>query len=721
MPTNTGSSKTPNLVIEITVDRQKFKRQIETAQFAIEKSAVKHGQKLSQIDATADKKRSIQKRTAQDKLNQQLFAIQEKARIKQEIAQKKSQARQLSRTKSWSAKMTSSLTNISRGLGVMAAAWGAMQIRMMIKGTIDFAGEIATASESVGLTVETFSALSSAAISVGKDMGAVTRVAQTLNRVLADAERLPKGIYAKQFEAMGIDTQQDIEKIIADLIEVNDLGQLSLILGDRNAVVLQRIGDRYKNLNGVMTENAVLTGDTAKRLDDIGAAWGRFGFAMKVGTAEAIVGVADLFKSMGDFNEKFGKDSLLLTGPPEVRRELERQRKLAESEKKLAGERKKNIEELTAQQLAAAKAAGFSSIAEQLAAEAAAVERKVEAEKEHAKEVSAAIKIIAERNKLALEAREIRDSETTGGVDNTAGIEKNRQRFIALMLDRRNEREKFDDETDKLAEKATQEFLKAEDARIKQVLEKEKAFRDEQVRLAEEASRTITQIQDQAVQLASSAFNFRSTMMNNEIEHHAVLMDQTQERWALEEEKMRAFGMEETNFNRRRVLANEKTLKQQQAKELDLKSKAFGMDKTARASETIMNTSLAVMRAYTAAAPPLGTILAALVAATGGVQLATVLGQKNPYKRRFGGDVPGTGFQDSTLVLATPGEKVMNREAVRSNNEILELMNQGINPQQGNTITINVDGDIVDADDFVRTKMIPALNEATRDGFALNN
>ena len=111
--------------------------------------------------------------------------------------------------------------------------------------------------------------------------------------------------------------------------------------------------------------------------------------------------------------------------------------------------------------------------------------------------------------------------------------------------------------------------------------------------------------------------------------------------------------------------------------------------KTIRKAEAIMNTAVAVTKVITQ------PILAALVAAKGAVEVATIDAQQ--FAR--GGIVQGVGNRDTVPAMLTPGELILNQS-------------QQDNLAGNMGVTINIGGNIIGEESFVRDTLIPEIERA---------
>ncbi len=106
--------------------------------------------------------------------------------------------------------------------------------------------------------------------------------------------------------------------------------------------------------------------------------------------------------------------------------------------------------------------------------------------------------------------------------------------------------------------------------------------------------------------------------------------------------------------------------------------------------EAMMNTAVAVTEALP------NTILAALTAAAGAAEVATIRAQEF----NAGGIVPGVGNRDTVPALLTPGEVILN-----------QAQQENLVSGMGN-VTVNIGGNIIGEESFVRDTLIPEIERA---------
>lgn len=215
-----------------------------------------------------------------------------------------------------------------------------------------------------------------------------------------------------------------------------------------------------------------------------------------------------------------------------------------------------------------------------------------------------------------------------------------------------------------------------------------------------------------------------------ELELIQMAADAENKRWANQQETMEKAGFANTAFAVKEQKKHEAILKKKlkaeeevEAKILEAKSTGWVMDQIAKGTQTLMNTAQAIMAVW-AAMPLAAPFLIPLVGAMGAVQLATIASQSNPYKEKkaMGGWIQGQGFGDSVGTMLTPGEFVVNRTSARENAQALEDINSGAAREGGKslTIAINIDGNLISSEDWVKEELIPQIQTALDEGHELN-
>jgi len=672
----------PSIVqpIDLIVDKDTATRSMKKTEEQLSRIAqvetAKRQQRIKTISETGTAKLNLSRITSEQRLNAQLEAMQKKHNLRMQLDAERARAKMLQGHQTWSAKMTKSLSNISRGLGAMAAAWGLMQIRSMISGTISWAGEMATAAQSVDTTVEAFSALSSAAQSVGMKGESMTKALQAIQYAMAQAARQPKGIYAEQLKAFGVETSDSMEVIIDKLLKVNDMGQLALLVGARNASVLKRIGDRYTDLNGVMEKNASLSEEAANKLDDLGAAFSRFGTQVKTVSANVLAptmtGFLDLITAT--MRARGTGSAAVMMELAKIAADKGLQRALKEDSEAL----EENAESLEG---ATEKAKAYREEQEKLLAVLEKKPSKPSVEDERPAPKTATEAMIDRTNK-ALEERS------------------------ALLNGIRETTRRLDETTQAESDNAAEQY--------RQLIENEKRYQ-ETLKERREAIMMVAQGMTSLVSEVNKAF---VSFADNKLAAHQERIAQLEQEYQFERDSMQAVGIEGTEQAGKLLKAKQRALEQARKKETAMKSDSWEKQKLANTADVIMNTALGIMKAIGSIPPPLSYYMAAIASAQGAVQLAVVQAQQNPYKRREGGWVPGGGYSDTVPVQATPGEFVVRRDVAQANARGLEALNSGARLSQGNTTIVKIDTVIGEAD-WVQSSLMPRINEAVRAGHVL--
>ncbi len=219
------------------------------------------------------------------------------------------------------------------------------------------------------------------------------------------------------------------------------------------------------------------------------------------------------------------------------------------------------------------------------------------------------------------------------------------------------------------------------------------------------------QYYQQAQQSAQLFFDFQAVAMNNQLTKTQQLIELERQRWQNQSDALKEAGLESSVYYRNQQRAFEAAEKRRLAKQESLQAKAFEQQKAANIAGTLM----AGAQSFVEALP--NFILAALVAALTAGQVGLIASQSNPYRRAFGGLIPGSRpNSDSVPVLATGGEYIVNRQATANNLELLDAINSGKNASPSTNVTVNISGGLVDRN-FVNNELAPILNKAVKDGY----
>lgn len=131
-------------------------------------------------------------------------------------------------------------------------------------------------------------------------------------------------------------------------------------------------------------------------------------------------------------------------------------------------------------------------------------------------------------------------------------------------------------------------------------------------------------------------------------------------------------------------------------------------------AQAIIDTYAGANKALASAPPPFNFIAMAGVIAQGIANVAQIQAQKFEQGGLVGGRRHSQG---GTMIEAERGEFVMSRNAVQSIGvETLNQMNQ--NGSRGRSINVNINGNVIGNESFVRDTLIPEINKTLRQGLA---
>ena len=233
-----------------------------------------------------------------------------------------------------------------------------------------------------------------------------------------------------------------------------------------------------------------------------------------------------------------------------------------------------------------------------------------------------------------------------------------------------------------------------------------------------------SQAVNEAGNLVSTIYDAQTQALYNQMDVLQEVMNLENQRWQEQSENMDDAGLQDTAYYQKIKKQHEKIIKDQTEQETKLKGDAWEAEQQSRLAGVIMNTAQGLAAAWTLTPPNpvLCGILTGIIAANGITQEAVISGQKNPFKRAFGGWIPGQGYGDSVPTLLTPGEFVVNRQAARENASALENINAGKGNGSGKNIyvNLNIDGNIIGNQDFVEQDLIPGIQKAINKGYSIN-
>ena len=132
-------------------------------------------------------------------------------------------------------------------------------------------------------------------------------------------------------------------------------------------------------------------------------------------------------------------------------------------------------------------------------------------------------------------------------------------------------------------------------------------------------------------------------------------------------------------------------------------------------ASALVNTNAGVNKAFEQGGT-LGFVTGAAILATGLANVATIQKQINDMQSfETGGLIGGQRHsQGGTIIEAERGEFVMSRNAVQSIGvETLSAMNRG-----GGALTVNIQGNVIGNEEFVRETLLPEINKTVKQGLA---
>lgn len=195
-----------------------------------------------------------------------------------------------------------------------------------------------------------------------------------------------------------------------------------------------------------------------------------------------------------------------------------------------------------------------------------------------------------------------------------------------------------------------------------------------------------------------------------DIRNEQIRLDNEQAESELE--NLRRLGYANTAFYK----SKEKQSKREELEETAKMKRLRREQKQFAYMSAIINTSEAVTRNLATYPMPLGGIMASMAFIQGLVQIATIKAQKFA----MGGVIQGNPYQDSTQVLAQGGEYIVNQKATERNRNLLESINNGASFGGGAQVTINVAGNVIGEDKWVRDNLIPQIQKAVDQGYSLS-
>lgn len=242
-------------------------------------------------------------------------------------------------------------------------------------------------------------------------------------------------------------------------------------------------------------------------------------------------------------------------------------------------------------------------------------------------------------------------------------------------------------------QKATQEEFDLEDASLNAQKKTNDEFYKDKDNLADEYSQKQQALDDQIAANKQAkdqqAFEFGADLANKAFEQVAKFAEKAVQVWqesndayyaqriATLEKSMNAELSLENTSNVQKAAIRNKYLKE----EREIKLKQWKVDQEAKEVQAVINTALGITSALaTSGNIYAGIALAALVAATGAIEIGIISSAKPPAFAEgvvnFKGK--GTGTSDSNMALISHGESVVTASATQKYAPYLEAMNAGM-------------------------------------------
>jgi len=222
---------------------------------------------------------------------------------------------------------------------------------------------------------------------------------------------------------------------------------------------------------------------------------------------------------------------------------------------------------------------------------------------------------------------------------------------------------------------------KADEAEKERVrLEKEAADAAEKLeRVAFASSDLFNSFSGLFSQLAATQIETINTNLEAQLEAYNIEAEANQELFKRKEISERDFRKVEEDIQKRREASEEAARK----KKNEIARKEFAIKKAAALFEAIVNTAVAVTKAFKDGGVP----LAILVGAAGAIEIATISAQNPPKFAKGTLSVGGTGNEDTIHALLTPGEAVIpQREAREYRPSLSAIYHRKIKPKDLNDL-----------------------------------
>lgn len=664
----------PKLLIDIEVDKSQIRQDFQKV---LEQEAVAAAKKTEQrvADVRAIEEAKGEARLAQKRKEHELRKEQEAERAlqrqrqkwldyqnKQELDQQRAHDKILKGQQSWSAKMTKSLDGISVAVKGFAAAWVTAKVTNIARDSLNFAGGMADAAAGVNLTTQEFYALTSALRDAGVQAEKIDPMITRLSELASGGASPTQQTVLDRLgiNAVGMSNLKLMDTLLG-LINKRMITQAELgeLVGNRLVPSWNRLAHEISNVNEANARYKIpLTDAEIETIDRAARAWDTMFANIKLGAASATVEIANLWS--------------FLRNPPEP-----------------GAPSPISIEEW--QRHGFLGGTPFPLVGSGLRGSRTPPPPPPPPPPQ------------------SVRVTRITPTSPEGLRPTFADIPADMSESIARM---KQIEELTNDWNTQLflAQTRTEEIPTT----LEMIAQK----------MQEIANSNTWQIASEGVRTFTSVLDFQSAALQNQIQIMQQIGQMEQDRWDERAERMREAGLQTSALYRNELREFERSEKERNKATRRLQAKQFEIDKRSRIAGTIMATSEGFMNVFTNPRMPIGLawVMAALVAAQGAIQIATIAGQQNPYRGfQFGGLVPGGSLGDDNLVRVRGGEYVTTPEATARNRAALEYANSGgtIQPGGASGLTVIIQGNVIGEDTYVRNNLMPAIAKAVRQGYQL--
>ncbi len=297
----TANTEKVEVKVGLTFDKQsgdKAAKQIKDFETKQAQKSTAHKKTLEQIE---------------ERHQQKLRQMQETALKKAELRMATSQKKIADGTKSWSQRMTDSTERITTSIKGLTLAFISTQLIQGIKNlavdAIAFAGDMQTLSDATGLTVEALTGLQFAGTLVGVKFGAMEKSFDTITNKLQEA-RAGSESAQRAFSDLGVDFRSaGLEDVVKQLLEASqnteNFSKVVDVLGQKGASAYKKlatVGDITAIMNEARDAGALMTSETASKLDALGDKWDALKMKMRIAIAGSI---QQSMPVIDDFIDKF--------------------------------------------------------------------------------------------------------------------------------------------------------------------------------------------------------------------------------------------------------------------------------------------------------------------------------------------------------------------------------------------------------------------------------